>query len=202
MKKYFMLAVMAVAALTASAQSGEFHITPHVNLGYAYLSDVPDDCDELSFNIVAGFGADAEYMLTDQFGISGGLDFNYMESGKSVLKVGSFEAEGYDRYMWLNVPILAQYHIGSFALKAGVQPMFALSAETHYESTESSSHTQNDESFKDLMNSAMFAIPVGVSYTFDVPVTVDLRCAIPVSKVYKDADGMLTPITVSVGYRF
>lgn len=201
-----MLAVMAVAALTASAQSGEFHITPHVNLGYAYLSNVIDEFDELRHNIVGGFGADAEYMLTDEFGISGGLDLNYMESGKSTYKDKEGEAESYNKYMWLNVPILAQYHIGNFALKAGIQPVINLSADEHTEISGSGININADDSFSDNVKTVGLAIPVGVSYTFDVPVTVDLRCAIPVTGFSKDLDlsddGMLTPITVSVGYRF
>lgn len=206
MKKYFMMAVMAVAALTASAQSGEFHITPHVNLGYAYLSNVGDDNDELSHNILGGFGADVEYMLTDEFGISGGLDFNYMESGKYTYKDKDGEGESYCKYTWLNVPILAQYHIGNFALKAGIQPVINLSADVHTEASGSGVTVSGDYSFTDELNTVGLAIPVGVSYTFDVPVTVDLRCAIPVTGMDKDVDfgdnSLLTPITVSVGYRF
>lgn len=206
MKKFFMLAIMAVAALSANAQSGEFHITPHVNLGYAYLSNVDDDSDELRHNILAGFGADVEYMLTDVFGISGGLDLNYMESGKFTYKDKDGEAESYYKYMWLNVPILAQYHIGNFALKAGIQPVFTLSADAHTEASGSGINVSGDVSITDDLNSVGLAIPVGVSYSFDVPVTIDLRCAIPVTGLEKDVDfgdnSLLTPITVSVGYRF
>lgn len=70
MKKFFMMAVMAAAALTASAQKGDFYITPHLGLGYAHVTDFTD----YEGNISGIVGADFEIMMTNTLGLSAGLD--------------------------------------------------------------------------------------------------------------------------------
>lgn len=204
MKKFIIIAVMAISALTASAQKGDFHITPHISLGYAGLTgnsdiDVPGAEGEVDVvnNLLGGIGADFEYMLSNSFGLSAGLDYNYVRSGNNSLTTGNKKIDAYTSYSFLNVPILAQYHFGEgFALKAGFQPMFVLEAETSVDG--------DSESFKDACESVMFAIPVGISYTFSTPITVDLRCNIPVSNLNKGGkeDNKLVGITATVGYRF
>lgn len=187
MKKFIMSAVMAIVALTASAQKGEYYITPHLGFGYMNMSNM----DDLSGGIGGTLGVDFEYMVADQFGISAGLDAFYGESNK--------ENDCYFSYGYLNIPVLAQYHFGNFAVKAGLQPAFIIDADAHTGSV--------SESFKDGFNSFSLALPVGISYTFNTPITLDLRCAIPLTKQNKESepgfdDCKLTTVMLSVGYRF
>ncbi len=196
MKKFIMMAVMAVAALTASAQKGEFHITPHISLGYAHISNA----DDFESNISGIAGAEAEFMVTDAFGLSAGLDYEYIRS----LNKTSGDAKMYFDYSYFNIPVLAQCHFGEgWAVKAGVQPMFLLTADRHIDGKTSDSHLAIEGSIKDRLENFMLAVPVGISYTFATPITVDLRCNIPTSNMNKIGDkSKLLDIAVTVGYRF
>ena len=196
------MAVMAVAAFTASAQKGEFHVTPHISLGYGHMSDATtiamNGSVDLNSNLLGGVGADLEYMISNSFGLSVGADYNYIRS--TTEKFGNHD-EIYATYSFLNVPVLAQYHFGEgFAFKAGFQPMFMLEAKAYAKDKSGS----DSKSFKDEFKKVAYAIPVGISYTFETPVTLDLRCNIPVGKM-NDFDGKdmkLLGITATVGYRF
>ena len=194
------MAVMAVAALTASAQKGEFHITPHVSLGYAHISDMSD----FESNISGAIGAEAEYMISNQFGLSLGADYKYIRSLNKTKTHNGTETKAYFDYSYLNLPVLAQIHFGEgFAFKAGVQPMFLLTADEHLDKESSHSTSYHNDSFKDELESFLLAVPVGISYTFGVPVTVDVRCNIPTGKINKHGDSCkMTDIAISVGYRF
>lgn len=200
MKKFFLMAVMAVAALTASAQKGEFHITPHISLGYVHIPDLTDFESNLSGKI----GADFEYMLADQVGLSAGLDYEYIRSLNNTISGGGAEIKYYNDYSYLNIPVLLQYHFGEgWAIKAGVQPMFNLAAEAHVDGKSSNATANAKRDLKKYTEGFMLAVPVGISYTFDSDVTVDVRCNIPTGKMIKDDKSYsMINIGVSVGYRF
>lgn len=210
MKKFMMMAVMAVAALTASAQKGEFHVTPHVSLGYTHLSDAKGTTmfgtADFSHNLTGAVGAEVEYMVSNSIGLSAGLDYTYTRSSKDMYKVDGVEIDSYCTYSFFNVPVLVQYHFGEgFAIKAGVQPMFLLDADMHVDGKDKSTSVSKKGSLKDNCESAMLAIPVGISYTFqDTPITVDLRCNIPATKLNQDeiVDQKMLGIIATVGYRF
>ncbi len=207
MKKFFLMAVMAVAALTASAQKGEFHVTPHISLGYAHISNSELNIDgfsaDLSSCVSGSVGADVEYMITDMFGLSAGVDYNYIQTLKATMKAGSSETDFYATYSYLNIPVLAQVHFGEgWAIKAGFQPMFMLDADLHADGKDSNISFFQKGSLKDHCESVAFAVPVGISYTFETPITVDLRCNIPVSNIDKEGDNKMLGVIATVGYRF
>ncbi len=205
MKKIFMIAAMAVAALTASAQS-KFHFTPHVGIGYNNMANAKVTFETKDYKASSGdgwlIGAEAEYMATDNVGISLGVDYLYSKSDEQEFKnldTGHTSGNQYYKYSYLNVPVLAQYHIGKFAVKAGLQPTFNLSADKYR------GH-EGKVDMKEAFNSVTLALPVGVSYEFGVPVVLDLRCAIPLTKQNKeklyDKDWRFTTVTLTAGYRF
>lgn len=218
MKKFMILVVMAVAAITASAQKGEYFVTPHLNVGYGYMSNMAPDMDipamkalgfaDIDFkdNKLIGVGADFEYMLADQFGISAGIDVNYMKSSTYSVKVGSNGMDADIDYGWLNIPILAQYHFGQFAVKAGIQPTYFLDGTGTIKVNIGGHKETLDYSMTDDANRLGLAIPLGISYTFKAPVTLDLRCALPVTSVADNGpagkSAKLTTVSLSVGYRF
>lgn len=211
MKKFFMIALMAVAALTASAQTGEIHITPHVGIGYANVSNLklpspiqinPDKMKMNDFSDLTSYtlGAEVEYMVSDNFGVSGGLDYFLSKSGEVSESTENYSFEAKDMYFtfsYLNIPLLAQYHFGQFAVKAGLQPGFKLAADYH----------SNGDKAKAEIESFSLSLPVGVSYQFNnSPIVMDLRCAIPLTKMNKnkfpEGDLKLTSVILSAGYRF
>lgn len=203
MKKYFMMAVMAVGALTASAQKGEFHYTPHISFGYAHYSH---DVDFGIFNISikhgiqGSVGADVEYMVSNSFGLSAGLDYNYYYFKDSDI-TPQLKTEITTSYSNLNLPILAQYHFGNgFALKAGLQPMFILSMNV---SLGMDGESIIDESSTEDIKTVALALPVGISYTFHTPITIDLRYNIPITTLNTDEHyKKISGVTLGIGYRF
>lgn len=207
-----MIAVMVVAALTASAQKGEYFITPHITFGYAHINDAKTYVEEfgkvdLGSLGLGGIGVDFEYMVSDQVGLSAGLDFQYMMTDELVTGNTRVKATVYQDYSFMNIPLLVQYHMGGFAIKAGLQPTFLLSTDIVAEVRGVGVKEEHRESVKELMNTTGLAIPVGCSYTFRTPITLDLRCAIPVTRLNKklypgEDDIHITPITLSVGYTF
>lgn len=205
MKKFFMIAVMAVAALTASAQS-KFHFTPHVGFGYANMSGAKFSFEGSNYKASSGaawlVGAEAEYMATDNVGISLGVDYLFSQSDEQDIKnlmTGHTSGNLYYKYSYLNIPVLAQYHFGKLAVKAGIQPSIDLTAEMH------DGH-KGKADIKKAFNSMSVAMPVGVSYEFGLPIVLDLRCAIPLTKQNKekflDKDLRFTTVTLTAGYRF
>ena len=64
-----------------------------------------------------------------------------------------------------------------------------------------------DEDMKDECKKFDLSIPIGVSYQFQVPVTVDLRYNLGVTKVNKESvsgvdDSKNNVISLTVGYKF
>lgn len=181
MKKIFMMAVMAVAALTANAQqeAGTFSIQPKVGLNVSSLSGD-------GWKAKAGFTAGVEgmYQAADKFGVSLGVMYS-MQGAKY---------KGFDtkmKYGYINIPILANYYVvKGLAIKAGVQPGFMVSAKS------------GDTNVKSICKKFDFAIPVGVSYEI-ANVVFDARYNIGLTKTIKDVDKNKNGVfQFTVGYKF
>jgi len=213
MKKIFLSAVMAIAALAASAQQpvGGISLTPHLGVGYAIAS--PSLCDKYDGFISAVAGVEATYKATDLFGVSLGLDYGYGQSSSEEFKKGSIKVERYLTQYTFSVPVLAQVHFGQFAIKAGIQPGWIISPKAHFDSTiEEISNVGNIE---DQVNSFQLSIPVGISYSPSFPLQFDLRYCLPLTDYLKDSamkelsslgfnyeNSKLGTIMLTVGYRF
>lgn len=201
-KNLFMIAAMAMATLTASAQSN-YHFTPHIGIGYTNMSNnevhhlTIDDkiCD--GFGLLAG--AEFEYMVADKVGLSAGVDYLFSKTDEVKITVGKLTTPNmHFTYSYLNIPVLVQYHMGKVAVKAGVQPTLCLSANYYEDKVKSS--------LKDGMNTFSLSLPVGVSYEFNTPIVLDMRCAIPLTKQNKEklpgGNFMFTTVMLTAGYRF
>lgn len=208
MKKFFMIAMMAVVTLTASAQKG-FHVTPHLGLGYGNMSNLETPSELLEdgvnsfkdhFNYLVG--VEGEYQFSNVFGLSLGADFLYAKSNSISQEtyIHGLDIKHNDMsysFSYINVPVLAQFHFGGFGVKAGLQPAFLVGAD-YSENGSSVSNT-------DHLNTVSLSLPVGISYTFRVPLILDLRCAIPLTRQNKDDlenNLKFTSVMLSLGYRF
>ena len=186
MKKIIMMAVMAVAALSANAQqeAGTFSIQPKAGLTVSSLSGDGTKAK-------AGFTAGVEgmYQATQKFGVSLGVMYS-MQGAKSKansdLKVN---------YGYINIPILANYYVvKGLAVKAGIQPGFMVSAKEKYGDT--------SVNVKDGCKTFDFTIPVGVSYEI-ANVVFDARYNFGLTKTVKNYDkGKNGVFTFTVGYKF
>ena len=188
MKKIFMMAVMAVAALTANAQqeAGTFSIQPKAGLN---VTTITGD----AWKAKAGFTAGVEgmYQATEKLGVAAAV--MYSMQGAKVKNATDAKVN----YGYINIPILANYYVvKGLAIKAGIQPGFMVSAKAK----------QGDASadIKDYCKKFDFAIPVGVSYEI-ANVVFDARYNIGLTKTAKGDNVEKTKNSVfqfTVGYKF
>ena len=186
MKKIFMMAVMAVAALTANAQqeAGTFSIQPKAGLN---VTKITGDGTKTKAGFTAG--VEGMYQAAEKFGVSAALMYSLQGT----------KYEGVDKAYnmhYLNIPILANYYVvKGLAVKAGIQPGFLVGAK----------HDGN--SFSDSCKKFDFAIPVGLSYEIS-NIVFDARYNIGLTKTRKSEHGITVEKTknsvfqFTVGYKF
>ena len=193
MKKLMMIAVMAIFAMTASAQNtnrevGAFTLQPKVGLTigsfsgeYITVGGKVDTKKRVGFTA----GLEGEIYATNWLGIALGL--NYAQQG---WKFGDVKC----KYDYLNVPLVADFYVArGLALKTGVQLGFLMNAKW------------DDLNVKDDCNKTNFSIPIGISYEFS-NVVLDLRYNVALSKVNKNATDNLKfrsdLVQITIGYKF
>ena len=202
MKKIFMMAVMAVAALSANAQNekGQFTLMPKAGINISTITGGDFKNDKKA---KAGFvgGVEAEYGISDNFGLAFGLLYS-MEGVKYSEKYNGVKCSVNGNLDYLNIPILAQFYpVKGLAIKAGLQPAFNVRHKEKFEASEgkeSISYTGNLEGVK----SFNLSIPVGVSYEY-AKFVLDARYNIGLTKIFKDADqGRNSTFAITLGYKF
>ena len=194
MKKLMMIAVMAIVAMTASAQNtlrdnGAFTLQPKVGLGlgsfsgeYVKVAGESDPKTRVGFLV----GVEGEYYINSWF--SAALGLNYAQQGWKVDDVAA-------KLDYLNVPLTADFYVApGLALKTGVQLGFLMNAKS------------GDSDMKDLCNKTNFSIPIGVSYEISNFV-LDIRYNVALSKVNKYDGGhgeksRSDLIQFTLGYKF
>ena len=193
MKKLMMIAVMAIFAMTASAQNtnrevGAFTLQPKVGLTigsfsgeYVTVGGKVENKKRVGFTA----GLEGEIYATNWLGIALGL--NYAQQG---WKFGDVKC----KYDYLNVPLVADFYVArGLALKTGVQLGFLMNAKW------------DDLNVKDDCNKTNFSIPIGISYEFS-NVVLDLRYNVALSKVNKNATDNYKYrsdlVQITIGYKF
>ena len=194
MKKMMMIAVMAIVAMTASAQNtlrdnGAFTLQPKVGLGlgsfsgeYVKVAGESDPKTRVGFLV----GVEGEYYINSWF--SAALGLNYAQQGWKVDDVAA-------KLDYLNVPLTADFYVApGLALKTGVQLGFLMNAKS------------GDSDMKDLCNKTNFSIPIGISYEISNFV-LDIRYNVALSKVNKYDGGhgeksRSDLIQFTLGYKF
>ena len=195
-----MIAVMAVACLTANAQTarhsaGSFTLQPMLGLATGSLRGEENTgrgmVEYENDGIRAGLtvGAEAEYYTrTDWFSLSAGV--MYTQQG--------WKFDGSDGYTvkmdYINIPVMTNFYVlRGFALKIGLQPGFLVNAKN------------GSIDVKDNCNSFNLSLPVGLSYEFKNGITLDIRGAAAMTNLSKNSNrikwysdcGVLT-----IGYKF
>jgi opacity protein-like surface antigen len=219
MKKLMMIAAMMVAAVTANAQfePGTFSIQPKAGFTVAWLSNMPKipisvgTSIDKSPMVGAVIGAEAEYQLTDMISLAAGLNYSLQGSGWEDYSEGGVDLKDAQIELgYFTIPVVANFYLfKGFAVKAGIQPGFLTNAKMKYK-IEGKSAGVNlsldyDESIKDDCEKFDLSVPMGVSYQFKVPVVIDLRYNLGVSKVFKgssDEKPKNNVVQLTVGYKF
>ena len=189
MKKMMMIAVMAVACLTANAQNGEGGMTLQPKVGINFANNTSSGCD-MKVGLLAG--AEFEYGLTSNIGLGVGLLYS-MEGFKSGDVKYNFD--------YVNIPIVLNYYVTKgLALKAGLQPAF----NTRHEATNGDVSIDIDKVaglVGSKVNSFNLSIPVGLSYEYEKFV-FDFRYHIGVSKTFEnDTQGRNSTFSLTIGYK-
>ena len=210
MKKMMMMLVMATVALTASAQNevGQLTLQPKVGVNLANLTDtkINDESGKMKAGLV--LGVEAEYGLTEKFSVAAGLLYSMQgcDFGEYKVSTGGTTLGGWDKNQrnlaYLNIPIVANFYFAKgWAIKAGVQPGFLLSAK--YKVDGIGAQESFNEDVKDGLKSFDLYIPLGISYEYEKAV-FDLRYNLGVTKVNKDGDNSSKNgvIQFTVGYKF
>ncbi len=216
--------VAAAATMSVSAQSpvGTLSVTPKIGFALSNLTgskydevyqtgiygDMKASCN-YRLGIVAG--AEAEYQVADRFSVSAGLLYSMQgwERGSS-LEVEMDDTKLDDKTKlalgYLNVPVMANlYLFKGFALKAGVQTGFLLSAKCKNDVTgtglASLLDNHKDKDIKDDCNKVDVSIPVGASYEFNAGIVLDFRYNIGLTDLSDKLDGRNSVFQLTVGYK-
>ena len=190
MKKLFLavVAMMISAATFAQNEVGQLTIQPKVGVNIANITDV-DDADP---RIGLAAGAEFEYGLTDNIGLSAGVLYS-MQGVKTII----VDDDCTSKLDYLNVPILANFYVAKgFAVKLGVQPGFKLSSKAEFKGSGGLKEVDVD-GFK----SVDLSIPVGVSYQYQ-NIVFDARYNWGVTNIVEDSDSKHSVFQITVGYKF
>lgn len=190
MKKLFLavVAMMISAATFAQNEVGQLTIQPKVGVNIANITDA-DDADP---RIGLAAGAEFEYGLTDNIGLSAGVLYS-MQGVKTTI----IDDDCTWKLDFLNVPILANFYVAKgFAVKLGVQPGFKLSSKAKFKGSGGSKEVDVD-GFK----SVDLSIPVGLSYQYQ-NIVFDARYNWGVTKIVDDVDSKHSVFQITVGYKF
>ena len=213
MKKMMMIAAMAVACLTASAQNevGQFTLQPKIGMNITNISGAEivtgTSTENANFMVDFAVGVEAEYGLAEKFSLAAGIlysrqgcDFGEFKASNGYTTVGWDKNQ--NKLGYLNFPIVANYYIAKgFAIKAGIQPGFLLSAKRKIDGIGDT--PSEDIDYKDALESFDLSIPLGLSYETD-NVVIDGRYNLGVTKINKEGDDSYknSVIQFTIGYKF
>ena len=218
MKKLFIVAVMAVAAIGANAQSkvkaGTWSIQPKLGATITsitnmdYDSKIPGATGKAEYQTFVGatIGGEVEYQVTDRFSVAAGV--GYIMQGKQWddYKFGGYEEKEQKVELgYVNVPVVANYYIfKGLAVKAGVQFAFLTNAKEKGTLVSGNTETTVSNDVKNQCNTFDFSIPVGVSYEFDNHIVIDARYNIGITNVNKNGNVNCrnSVFLATVGYKF
>lgn len=192
MKKMMMIAVMAIFAMTASAQNtlrdtGSFTLQPKVGVGFGFISGEWDGGFDNKMRTGFVAGVEGEYYINDWF--SAALGVNYAQQG---WKLEGSAGSATTKLDFINVPLVANFYVSKgLALKTGVQVGFLSSAKV--ESVD----------VKDFCEKTNISIPVGISGEYQNFV-FDARYNIGLTNMRKDTNNKQRSdlITITLGYKF
>ena len=191
MKKLFLAVVAMMVSATTFAQNevGQLTIQPKVGVNIANITDA-NDADP---RIGLAAGAEFEYGLTDNIGLSAGVLYS-MQGVKTII----VDDDCTSKLDYLNVPILANFYVAKgFAVKLGVQPGFKLSSKAKFKGSGGSKEVEVEDGVK----SVDLSIPVGLSYQYQ-NIVFDARYNWGVTNIVEDSDSKHSVFQITVGYKF
>ena len=203
-------AMLATVSINAQQEVGSFTIQPHLggSAGMMTNADIAPKAEagakaDKTPNGGSVAGVELEYQLSKKFSVAAGV--NYMQAGtawKDVTYEGVKFKDMKVETSYVAVPVVANFYVAKgLALKTGVQFAFLTDAKSKF--------TAEKTQCKEYMNNFDLSIPVGISYEFKVPIVIDLRYNIGLTKANKNenlfgnnGDSRNHTCTLTVGYKF
>ena len=169
MKKIIIVVVSLLSLSFAKAQQVKFGIKGGINLS----TITGDNSSSFSSMIGANAGGFSRFAVAKQFSIQPEVVLSLEGAKFSINGVGGNMTGTY-----INVPVLAQYEVGSgFVLQSGIQIGLLLSAREKVDK-------QGSTSIKDQLKSTNFSWVIGSSYQpKEWPVGFDLRYNLGLSNI-------------------
>ena len=193
MKKLMMIAAMMLMSVGAFAQeAGEMYIKPMVGATFSTITDF--DNSKFKFGLIGG--AEFGYHISDAFAVTAGALYS-MQGAKA--DDNDLRKDASTTLSYINIPILANYYIfPGFAVKAGFQPGFLVSAKSKYTSGGHEVEVTSTEGYKKVD----FSIPLGLSYEIS-DFVIDARYNFGLTKIYDHDAGSSknSVIMLTVGYK-
>lgn len=220
MKKLMMIAAMAVATVSVNAQTepGTFSIIPRIGGTGSMFTKAPQPSfagpGDFDKTAIGGnfLGVDFEYRIAKPFSLSAGVNFADAGMEWKELKTNGGKIKDVKiETSYVNVPITANFYVTrGLALKTGVQFGFLVYAHAKHSLENKTGDTKvtttTDTKCKDSFKNFDVSIPVGLSYEFKVPIVLDLRYNIGLTKVGKKGtpfeDCRNGSLMMTVGYKF
>ena len=193
-KKCFYLFAMMMAVISANAQNevGQVTLKPMVGINFSTMTNT----DDSKIRIGAAIGAEAECGVANSFGISVGALYSMQGVKGSEGLVDLTVKTDY-----LNIPILANYYpVKGFAIKAGIQPAFKISAKAKADVSSGSVSASAEEDLEGVKGFYL-SIPIGLSYEISNFV-LDARYNLGVTKALDWEDSKHSVFQVILGYKF
>lgn len=232
MKKILMtIAAAFITVVSANAQfeKGTWSLQPYAGGVVSSVTNVaPLDLgtgQELKKKMAVGYilGGEAEYQFSKKFSAAAGV--NYTSQGCAWEDIDYWDGpvrvkvkDQNDILGYIKVPLVVNYYVfKGFAVKAGVQFGFMVTSK-FFARGETEMDVFGDGVMRDvdlyglvdmdnLYEKFDFSIPVGVSYQFKVPVTIDARYQIGLTRLNKETypgvnNSKNSVFTLTVGYKF
>lgn len=220
---------MATVSANAQFEKGTWSLQPYTGGVVSSITNAGsydlDDGTELKKKMTVGYiiGGEAEYQFAKKFSVAAGVnftsqgcawdDFDYWEDGVKVKIKDQSDILGY-----VKIPIVANYYIfKGFAVKTGVQFGF-LVASKFYAHGKADMDILGDGvnrevdlygtvDVKDQYQKFDFSIPIGVSYQFKVPIVIDARYQLGLTRLNKQTyegvkNSKNSVFSLTVGYKF
>jgi len=172
--------------------SGDIIVQPMIGVSEGILSGKYDNFIFRSDDPRTGLtiGAEGEYFTnTRNLSLTAGL--LYTQQGW----MGKGTGPQTTKLNFINVPLMVNFYVlKGLALKLGLQMGFRLTA------------TEGNESVGDLYEGFNLGLPIGVSYEFKSPITIDLRYIPGLTTINKDSNSdwkmRSDVLTLTIGYKF
>jgi hypothetical protein len=184
------LIVTLVCVILSGAAFSQVTVGAKAGINISNLS-ISGGNTTISYSSKVGLNAGgfAEFMIGENFAVQPELTYSEM---------GAKGSDGQLNINYLQLPVLAKYYFTGFAVYAGPQVGFLLSAKAKAGSVTTD--------FKDQVNSTDFDGVVGAEYNFDPGIVVSARYIFGLSNIDKTASsGESTKINgfqITLGYKF